>query len=98
LLAEPAPFNRQGNGVAMVKGYAGPLQILKVTGATHCDPESPTDLLGSLACGSVDTQRHALFKDTAGAFLQQVLLGQSSAPIKWEGLEEIRSSAGFTGQ
>jgi dienelactone hydrolase len=98
LLAEPAPFNRHGNGVAMVKGYAGPLQILKVTGATHCDPESPTDLLGSLACGSVDTQRHALFKDTAGAFLQQVLLGQSSAPIKWEGLEEIRSSAGFTGQ
>lgn len=92
LLAEPAPFNRHGNGVAMVKSYAGPLKILKVTGATHCDPESPTDLLGQLACGKVNAERHLLFRETTWAFLEQVLLGkrnESAEPVS-KGLQVIR--------
>jgi hypothetical protein len=75
LLAEPAPFNRNGNGVAMVKGYGGPITLWKVKGATHCDPESPTDLLGQLACGWVKPERHVLFRETALAFLEEQLLG-----------------------
>jgi pimeloyl-ACP methyl ester carboxylesterase len=76
LLAEPAPFNRNGNGVAMVKGYGGSMTLWKVKGANHCDPESPTDLLGQLACGWVKPERQVLFRETTLAFLEEQLLGR----------------------
>lgn len=87
LLAEPAPFNRHGNGVAMVKNYGGPLKAAKVKGATHCDPESPVDMLGQLACGWVNMERHALIKDSACGFLEEVLLGIPPKQPWAEGLE-----------
>ncbi len=81
LLAEPAAFNRDGNALSLLANYDGPLQILRISGATHCDPESPTDLLGQLACGAVDPARHALFLSIAAAFLEARLLGKGDAHI-----------------
>jgi dienelactone hydrolase len=81
LLAEPAPFNLEGNALSMLADYGGEVTMWKVVGATHCDPESPTDWLGQLACGKVDERRQRLFRETALDFLEGALLG---APVvKW---------------
>ena len=90
LLAEPAPFNLQGNARTMIKGYAGPLAVLKVKGACHLDPESPVDLLGQLACGWVDAGRQALFRETAVSFLEEVMLGRKRAQKQADGLVTVR--------
>ena len=54
LLAEPAPFNREGNALPMLADYGGEVTVWKVVGGAPCDPESPTVWLGQLAGGPVD--------------------------------------------
>ncbi len=91
LLAEPSPFNGQGNALSMLQHYGGPLQVMKVTGATHCDAESPTDLLGQLACGWVDPRRHELFRAAALQFLDGAFSGKERPQITAvDGLEVVR--------
>lgn len=90
LLAEPATFNLHGNAPGMLLTYGGPLQVLRVKDATHCDPESPTDWLGQAACGPVDPGRHRVFLETAARFLEAVLLGKGTARIEeTEALREV---------
>lgn len=81
LLAEPAPFNREGNALTMLADYGGDLTVWRVVGATHCDPEVPTDWLGQLACGRVDEKRQGLFREAALDFLEESLLRPSE--VKW---------------
>lgn len=81
LLAEPAPFNLEGNALSMLADYGGEVTVWRVAGATHCDPESPTDWLGQLACGPVDVKRQRLFRETALDFLEVTLLGAPG--VKW---------------
>jgi pimeloyl-ACP methyl ester carboxylesterase len=78
LLAEPSVFNDSGNARSMLAAYAGPLQILKIQGATHCDAESPTDFLGQLVVGS-SPHRRAIFQTNALAFLEATLHARSAA-------------------
>lgn len=92
LLAEPAPFNREGNALSMLADYGGEVTVWKVVGATHCDAEAPTDWLGQLACGRVDERRQRLFRETALDFLEETLLGAPG--VKWgaelpEGMERV---------
>lgn len=94
LLAEPSAANRHGNATAMLKDYAGPLQILRVKGATHCDAESPTDILGQLVCGRVAPGRHMRFRDATIVFLEETLNGPASHPLRTgipAGMEVLRS-------
>ncbi len=51
LLAEPSPLcNGNGNGLALTR--AAPTQrALRITDATHCDFENPTDAVCRLSCG-----------------------------------------------
>ena len=39
-----------------------PKRGLKVVGATHCDPEDPSDLLCAIACGAADAGRQQLYR------------------------------------
>jgi dienelactone hydrolase len=92
LLAEPAPFNLEGNALSMLADYGGEVTVWRVAGATHCDPEAPTDWLGQLACGRVDEKRQRLFRETALDFLEVTLLGAPG--VKWgadlpEGMDRV---------
>ena len=90
LLAEPSPFNRQGNALAMLHDYGGPLQVIKVTGATHCDAESPSDILGQIACGRADPMRHDRFRSATLEFLDGVFSGGAHTQVRVHvGLEVV---------
>ncbi|MDZ4404872.1 hypothetical protein [Prosthecobacter sp.] len=79
LQAEPEAWNRQGNASGIIAALPGETFVIRVRNATHLDAESPTDLLGQLACGFVDAKRHALFKHYAIAFLKATLMNDEDA-------------------
>jgi len=75
--AEPGACNAHGNAKRMVAGLAGPLFALRVRGATHTDPEQPTDWLAELVCGKADPDRHAIFERYTIAVLKSVFFGDA---------------------
>jgi len=77
--AEPSRCNADGNAKQMVAGLAGPLFALRVRGATHTDPEQPTDWLAELICGKADPNRRALFERYTIAVLKSVFFGDAPA-------------------
>lgn len=79
LRAEPGAWNRNGNARDLFAVLPGPKWSLKVKGSTHLDLESPTDLLGQLACGWADDRRGALFMRYAIAFLKTTLMSDAEA-------------------
>ena len=92
LRAEPQAWNMQGNARGLLKALRAPHFALKVRSASHVDAESPTDLLGQLACGFTDPGRQALFKRYAIAFLQATLMQD---PKAWRVLEQARQDPGL---
>lgn len=79
LQAEPSHCNAQGNARQIVVGLTGPLFALRVRGATHTDPEQPTDWLGELVCGKTDPTRRAIFERYTVAVLKSVFFGDAPA-------------------
>lgn len=79
LRAEPGAWNMQGNARPLFAVLPGPKFTMKVRGSTHLDPESPTDVLGQLACGFADQKRREVFERYAIAFLKAQLLNDTSA-------------------
>lgn len=73
LLAEPEAWNLHGNAEKIAEAIPGAKQLVRIPGATHLDAEWPTDLLGQIACGFVDAQRQAQFRQRALAFLKTTL-------------------------
>ena len=71
--AEPSTCNSAGNAAGMVGAIKGPLLALQVIKGTHCDPEWPSGILCTLACGATDAQRQARFRRYAMATLDHVL-------------------------
>lgn len=63
----------------MVAGLAGPLFALRVRGATHTDPEQPTDWLAELVCGKADPDRRAIFERYIIAVLKSVFFSDAPA-------------------
>jgi hypothetical protein len=57
----------------------GPLFALRVRGATHTDPELPTDWLAELFCGKADAKRRAIFECYTLAVLKSVFFGDASS-------------------
>lgn len=51
LRSEPSPCNAFGLATDLVARVPFAVEDLRIVGATHCDPEAPTDLLCKLACG-----------------------------------------------
>lgn len=85
LRAEPENWNLHGNALGILNALPGPKLGLKVRGGTHLDAESPTDLLGQLACGFADEQRHLVFRRYTLAFLKHVLTGDAAAHAMLDG-------------
>jgi pimeloyl-ACP methyl ester carboxylesterase len=77
--AEPSRCNRDGNAKQLVAGLPGPLFALRVRGATHTDPELPTDWLAELFCGKADAKRRAIFECYTLAVLKSVFFGDASS-------------------
>jgi hypothetical protein len=96
LQAEPEAWNMHGNARHIVAALRTPRFVLKVRGATHLDPESPTDLLGQLACGFTDPARQAVFRRYAIAFLKSQLIGEEAAHRTLDAAEKDANLTGVT--
>ena len=98
LRSEPAAWNKHGNARQIGAALPELRFSLKVRNATHLDAESPTDLLGQLACGFVDAERQSTFKRYTIAFLRATLLDDVEAQrlldgaSKDEALDEVKLS------
>ncbi len=77
--AEPSRCNADGNAKQMVASLSGPLFALRVRGATHTDPEQPTDWLAELVCGKTDPDRRAIFERYTLAVLKSVFFSDAPA-------------------
>jgi len=87
LRAEPEAWNMHGNANNIIDAIPGSKFSIQIHGATHLDAESPTDLLGQLACGFVDAKRQTQFKHYAIAFLKATLMEDAEAQAILAGQE-----------
>lgn len=71
-LAEPSAWNAHGNARKIIDAFPRPPFAIKVNGASHCDTESPTDLVGSLATGGTSPARLAVYEQYLVAYLKMV--------------------------
>lgn len=92
LLAEPGPWNRNGNARTWLDLATPSLTVLRVRGSTHCDPEHPTSRLAELACGRTDPQRRAVYERHALALLRHVLFGQPLPTAPEAAVEVLRAA------
>lgn len=78
ILAQPSSCNSNGNAAQVFPLLGGARLSVRVKQGTHCDAESPTDVLCGVLCGAADAQRHARFRRYAFATLDYVLACQDS--------------------
>src|SRR5205085_8581326 len=65
--------NSSASADAMFAALAAPDRwFLRISGATHCDAEDPSNALCTSTCGGEDAARRALFRRYATAHLVQV--------------------------
>jgi dienelactone hydrolase len=79
LRAEPHSCNGHGNAQGIQAALTARSLCLMVTGATHADPEWPTDFLAEAVCGKSSEARRALFVSYATAALRSELLSDPQA-------------------
>jgi dienelactone hydrolase len=70
--ADPSRCNANGNARDIERAFAGRATVIAVAGATHADPEWPTDWKARLACGGDDDHRRARFVEAATAALKEM--------------------------
>lgn len=81
LRSEPSSCNAQAEVRELLEELSFAVEDVLIVGATHCDPESPTDLLCRLFCGgSGFFPRYLYFRLTA-SFLQEALNVPPVEPI-----------------
>lgn len=73
LRAESHGCNADGNGAQIAASWAGPHWSAEVRGATHCDPEWPSNLSCSLFCGAAKPGPSAVFPEVALDVLDAVM-------------------------
>lgn len=69
LAAPPAPCNARGMSFDAIRSALQPVADLTVADASHCDPESPSDILCAILCGAPDPARQAQFEDAMVRFV-----------------------------
>ena len=60
--AEPSSCNADGSVLRLLESLAFPATDVRLVGATHCDPENPTDFLCTLTCGGGSAAARSLFQ------------------------------------
>ncbi|TNE89795.1 MAG: hypothetical protein EP330_10325 [Deltaproteobacteria bacterium] len=73
LFAEPSGCNADNNGHAVRDAWSGPLLSARVIGATHCDPERPSNASCAWFCGRSDPERADAFLLAASSALKAAL-------------------------
>ena len=63
LRAEPSSCNAHGNAAGIVHALGDNVEVVSIAGATHTDPEWPTDWKARLVCGRDDEARRRRFVD-----------------------------------
>jgi pimeloyl-ACP methyl ester carboxylesterase len=73
LRAEPAACNAFDAVSGLIDELGFAAEDLRVVGATHCDPEGPSDIACSIACGGSDAAKSDIFRTLTYRFLQEAL-------------------------
>jgi pimeloyl-ACP methyl ester carboxylesterase len=73
LRSRPGPCNAYGSTQDLEKSFPFPIQSIFLPSATHCDPESPTDVVCRLFCGGSSESARADYREITGSFLQETL-------------------------
>ena len=73
LRSEPGPWNLNGRVLDLLNRLPFAVEDIRIVGASHCDPENPTDLLGQLACGPSTEERRAIYQRLIYLFFRDAL-------------------------
>lgn len=71
--SEPAGCNADGQVVELLAALSFPVEDIRIVGATHCDPESPTNVLCRAACGGASTDGRETYRRLMHAFLAEAM-------------------------
>jgi pimeloyl-ACP methyl ester carboxylesterase len=71
LRGEPSNCNSSGNILDLLTTMGFNLDDVRVVGATHCDPENPTDLGCTLFCGGTNAARRTVFRNAVTFFFME---------------------------
>jgi hypothetical protein len=77
LRSESGGCNASGTGAALTANLPFPTYDLKINGASHCDPESPTDITCQLACGQGSVEAAGLYRRLMYLFFKQAFNSES---------------------
>lgn len=70
LRSEPSNCNANGSVGSLESALTFSIESALIGGASHCDPESPTDVVCELACGRGSELARAAYRDRTEAFLR----------------------------
>lgn len=71
--ADEDRFGLRASRRQLIENYAGPIEVFRPAGSTHCDAESDTDMLGELAFGKSCSVRRAEIQRRVMDFLHKTL-------------------------
>jgi hypothetical protein len=54
----------------VLQGLSFPVPDVRIIGATHCDPENPSDCLCGITCGPASPSSKALYQELMYLFLR----------------------------
>lgn len=70
LRSEPGGCNANGSVASLESALAFSIESALISGATHCDPESPTDVVCALSCGGSSEFARAAYREQTEDFLR----------------------------
>ncbi len=73
LRSRPGPCNAFGSARDLEEAFPFPVQSDFFSSATHCDPESPTDVLCRLLCGGSSEEARLTYREKVLEFLKGTL-------------------------
>lgn len=71
--SEQDACNADGSARILLGRLTFPTEDVLIVGASHCDPENPSDVLCALACGRSTPQRQALYQQFLYLFFRDAL-------------------------
>lgn len=87
LFAEPSGCNAHNNGHAIRDAWPGPLVSARIVGATHCDPERPSNISCATFCGRSHPEQADAFLEATRDALTAVLLCDDEARARLGALD-----------
>jgi len=77
LRSEPSACNNHGSVLKLLERLDFAAADIRIAGATHVDPENPTDLLAALVCGGTSDYRRGVYQRLMYLFFQDAFGMQS---------------------